>query len=434
MRSEAPLPDRPDRDLRANGRPVSPSGRAGVGPPRLVRVLERRWSNGRLRARLGRGARRALRRMGAPGVLDRGEMENGGGCERSLIYGAAEEARYETPWTHPSDPGVPQELRARSVRFEEAKVFELGDVELVGSPPTAFDALGRVVLETIPPAFSPVEEHLDLHLPILPSLLRALPAASPPEELEVAALLTNRWTNNYWHWIIDVLPRLAGLERYAAETGVRPRLLLPPRLRTWQLESLRAVAPDVPTRAWGRRRIRIRRFVIPSFRRQYDGRSYHRPVSADACRWLRDRVLARLGPWPARSTPRRIYVSRGDAAFRRVVNEDDVVLALEDAGYEACVPGRLTFDEQVRLFSAAEAVVAPHGAGLANLVFADAPTVLELFGPGVLPPNAYLARGLGCRYGYLRGTRPRAAFGGRESPMVVDVGRLMELLATMGAA
>jgi hypothetical protein len=372
--------------------------------------------------------------MGAPGVLDRPEMEDGEGRGRSFPYSPPEVVRHESPWTHPLDPEVPGELRARTVRFEEARVFELSDVELLGSPPMAFDARGRAVLETIPPPFSPVEEHLDLHLPILPSLLRALPSPRAPDELEVAALLTNRWTNNYWHWIVDVLPRLEGLERYEAETGVRPRLLLPPRLRAWQVASLNAVAPEAPTRPWGRRRIRVGLFVIPSFRRQYDGRSYHRPVSPGACRWLRGRVLGRSGRGREGNRGRRIYISRRDAAFRRVVNEGEVVRALGDAGYEAHVLGSLSFAEQARLFSAAEAVVAPHGAGLANLVFAEAPTVLELFGPEVLLPNAYLARGLGCRYGYLRGTSPSTRLGGRESPMVVEVGRLMELLSAMGAA
>ncbi|MFB6225349.1 MAG: glycosyltransferase 61 family protein, partial [Candidatus Paceibacteria bacterium] len=41
--------------------------------------------------------------------------------------------------------------------------------------------------------------------------------------------------------------------------------------------------------------------------------------------------------------------------------------------------------EQVNLFHKAETIVAPHGAGLTHLIFAQDPTVLELFPANNIP-------------------------------------------------
>ena len=40
---------------------------------------------------------------------------------------------------------------------------------------------------------------------------------------------------------------------------------------------------------------------------------------------------------------------------------------------------RLTVADQIRLFAQAGTIVAPHGAGIANIVYSDKPTLIELF-------------------------------------------------------
>jgi Glycosyltransferase 61 len=76
---------------------------------------------------------------------------------------------------------------------------------------------------------------------------------------------------------------------------------------------------------------------------------------------------------------RRLFVSRRDAAKRRVVNEDELLTALATLGFEVIVPGALTFGEQVAAFSSADVVVGPHGAGLANAIFMPrGSTIVEL--------------------------------------------------------
>lgn len=77
--------------------------------------------------------------------------------------------------------------------------------------------------------------------------------------------------------------------------------------------------------------------------------------------------------------PRRIYIDRRRSDRRRLANETDVVNSLVPLGFVALKPETLSIEDQVRLFRGAEAIVAPHGAGLTNLGFCRAGcVVLEL--------------------------------------------------------
>lgn len=102
-------------------------------------------------------------------------------------------------------------------------------------------------------------------------------------------------------------------------------------------------------------------------------------------RWLRANLPARhvLGK------PRRLYVIRGDRPHtRRYVQEAALLERLETQGFVRFDPGSVGVQEQIDHFAAAEVVVAPHGAGLVNLIFApEGVRVLELFAPRYLNPG-----------------------------------------------
>ena len=82
---------------------------------------------------------------------------------------------------------------------------------------------------------------------------------------------------------------------------------------------------------------------------------------------------------------RRIYVSRRDASKRRIINEEEILRILERYGFERVELGALPLLEQMALFRGAEAIVAPHGAGLSHIAFCDPKTVLlECFAPRLI--------------------------------------------------
>jgi phosphoglycerate dehydrogenase-like enzyme len=91
----------------------------------------------------------------------------------------------------------------------------------------------------------------------------------------------------------------------------------------------------------------------------------------------------------------------------------------------------MSYIEQVKLFAQANVIIAPHGAGLTNLLFADNPIILELFGAYVGREFANLARGMGFKYGCLGCLPSRGEVRHKDGDMVVNVSELLNLLGKM---
>lgn len=233
---------------------------------------------------------------------------------------------------------------------------------------------------------------------------------------EWIALLAAPEGRNYYHWLFDVLPRLHLLE------GVRPQIekyALPEALSAVQLESLRyaGVNPSQIFPLVRGRKVYCERLLVPSL-----------PGSEGSVPdWTVQFLRSTFGaPSRGREPRRKIYLSRADATERRVVNEPELITLLEARGFDVVTPGDLSFREQVRLFADADTVVGAHGAGLANLVFADDCRVVELFSPQYLRPDCYftLCRQLGHHYRFLVGT----ATGGRWGDVTIHPKQLERTL------
>jgi len=163
-------------------------------------------------------------------------------------------------------------------------------------------------------------------------------------------------SRNYYHWLIDHLPRLALLD-----AGDDRPLIVNDNPAPFQIEMLAhlGIARDrligLASSDW----LHVRDLVAPSLLAQS---SLPHP---DALSWLRRRFLS-----TAKTGSRRIYVSRRKAAKRRLVDEDRLASALEKANFLVVEAEEMSVAQQIALFAGADIIVAPHGAALANLAFA----------------------------------------------------------------
>ncbi len=66
---------------------------------------------------------------------------------------------------------------------------------------------------------------------------------------------------------------------------------------------------------------------------------------------------------------KKIYVTREDSNYRRIINEGDVVTLLRANGYKVINPQLYEIEEQIEIFSNAEKIIAPYGSNLANIIF-----------------------------------------------------------------
>lgn len=96
----------------------------------------------------------------------------------------------------------------------------------------------------------------------------------------------------------------------------------------------------------------------------------------------------------------RLYITREGAERRRVVNEAALWPRLEARGFVKVRLEALPWSEQVNAFARAREIVAPHGAGLANLVFCrPGVRVVEFFNPAYVNPSFWrLAAVMGLDY------------------------------------
>ncbi len=98
---------------------------------------------------------------------------------------------------------------------------------------------------------------------------------------------------------------------------------------------------------------------------------------------------------PENGFPERIYVSRNDAKLRRVANEDRLWPILEQRGFQRVILKGLPMSRQVQFFRKAQAVIGPHGAGLAHTAWCKPETKVIEFFPGLGGPRAVKNAGTG---------------------------------------
>jgi capsular polysaccharide biosynthesis protein len=200
----------------------------------------------------------------------------------------------------------------------------------------------------------------------------------------------HRGYRHYYHFLLDRLPKLYYL-LHRFDLGRAPiTILTNTDLPPFQRDIYGFLA---------RRFSNVRFEAVPRGERWRMPRLYDlhnlQPVSlalasAGFVDFMRSLIMEGYGlAEPARR--RRLYVSRADAKLRRITNESDLLPKLAKQGFEAVVPGTLPLREQVELFMGAEAIAGPHGAGLANLLFAPSGArVLEILPSSMMREHYFL--------------------------------------------
>jgi capsular polysaccharide biosynthesis protein len=192
-----------------------------------------------------------------------------------------------------------------------------------------------------------------------PVLLRGGPARGLPGAW-LSLLCGNHW--NHYHWLMDGIGRLAAATPpvWDGIAGVLvPEALTPVAAEALAATGLAARLPLLKVAADDR--VAAQRLVVPW---TLAGGFWPHPALPRHLAGL----LPALPPNPV--FPRRLYVDRTGSGNRRLENEAEVIAALRRLGVMPVRLEGLSFATQVALFRHAELVVAPHGAGLANLVFA----------------------------------------------------------------
>lgn len=238
----------------------------------------------------------------------------------------------------------------------------------------------------------------------------------PIERLEgTAATVAFGYADAYYHWMFDLLPRLEILRRAGYDLDDVDHLVVNGAGAPYEAESLRrfGVPADRVRTLRADHQFVADRLVVPSTV------GVCGEVPAWAAALLRKRFL---DPRHAEEPPLRLYVSRADAAQRRVAEEERLVPRLEQLGFTCLTLTGRPLDEQIALFARAEIVVGPHGGGLTNLVWCrPGAAVVELYGDDYVNPVFWkLATLLDLRHHHVIGHPADAGLPRGYGEMVVD--------------
>ncbi len=188
--------------------------------------------------------------------------------------------------------------------------------------------------------------------------------------------------DNYYHWLVDYLPRLSILEDHPQLKDLP--IYISDRNAPFQWDSFDIL--NIP-----RSRIKtVPQGHIAMVKHGYIGHVPGRPMQEGGdpvwmtpsnnpfnVHWLRKHFLKDI---PATEKKKRYFISRENASFRRCINEKRLFEMAAEKGFEKLFNEGKSFKEQIASYAAAEAIIGPHGAGFTNMIFSPEGTkIIEMF-------------------------------------------------------
>ena len=203
---------------------------------------------------------------------------------------------------------------------------------------------------------------------------------------------------NFYHWMIETLPRLQmllGQAEYDDFSIVLPRGRTP-----------RFVYDSLALSGWDKRikflengQYSVGELYIPTLF------SPRNEPCAFSVRWLNENVLGdecQVRSFLTSDEYKRIFISRDDADSRGVVNATELDDLIREVGLKKVRMTDFSVREQAYMFSRAELIVGLHGAALTNVAYSKPEcTLIEIFMEGWFTRAFFnLSRLRGLKYGY----------------------------------
>ncbi|MCL2934819.1 MAG: tetratricopeptide repeat protein, partial [Trichodesmium sp. MAG_R03] len=221
------------------------------------------------------------------------------------------------------------------------------------------------------------------------------------------AVLSGLYDHVYFHWMVDILPRLEILKIHGINLEEIDRFLVNSYQQPFQRESLKILGIPQQKIILSDRHpyIQAKQFIVPSFPGDVGsviswGLEFHRRVF-----FKRIKQENYTENQPSSFYPERIYISRNNSRYRRVFNEEEVLFKLSQLGFVCLQPESMTLTEKIAIFVHAKVIIADHGSVLTNIMFSPPGTqVIELVSPNYIR-NYYsvISQQLGLEHYYLKG-------------------------------
>ena len=216
---------------------------------------------------------------------------------------------------------------------------------------------------------------------------------------EKAVLVTDNWSANYFHWMVDSLQRVL----VAQMAGINWPIMLPEYFagQAFVRESLDFLGLSYEICADDQLQ-RVK--TLATITSAGPSGNPHPILVGTLSKMLRAANGMPCKP-EAHHAAKRLWVSRKNSGKRRISNEEVLLPLLNEHGFESVYSEDLSFVDQMELFSQASVIVGMHGAGLTNMLVAKpGATILEIRRRDDDSNNCYfaLASAIGHEYWYLQ--------------------------------
>jgi capsular polysaccharide biosynthesis protein len=190
--------------------------------------------------------------------------------------------------------------------------------------------------------------------------------------VEKAFVITTRWSSNYFHWMTDVIPKIGILDNnYEGYSNI----VINKIKYDFQYDSLKYFEHKYnfiqANQATG---ILVKQALIPV----NAGAGYQNIKYVNS---IYKKIVDDLNSFS------RIFISRENARKRKLKNQNELDILLNNYGFNKIILENFKFEDQVRIFGQAEIVIAPHGAGITNIIFSNENIDLIELVPGYKTKN-----------------------------------------------
>lgn len=236
----------------------------------------------------------------------------------------------------------------------------------------------------------------------------ALDKLPPVHKIEgTVAFLSTLGGDTYYHWWVDILPRLELLRRSGIDWDKIDKFVINNVRHRFQKDIIDTlnIPPEKLITSLDYPHIQATQLLVPSVTSSTE--KWFGPFIEGPPKWVCDFLRQKFLPLvdSHSKTSEKVYISRRKAKVRRLINEEEVIALLEPLGFKTVILESLSVTEQISLMAGAKTIIAPHGAGLTNTIFCQPGTqLLEIFSPRYVPDCYWIiSNHLGLDYYYLMG-------------------------------
>tara|TARA_B100001027_G_scaffold119395_1_gene82423 strand:+ start:82 stop:1161 length:1080 start_codon:yes stop_codon:yes gene_type:complete len=177
--------------------------------------------------------------------------------------------------------------------------------------------------------------------------------------------------HNYAHWMLDIIPKIKLISNLYALNKIDYFYFT--RLNSFQKQTLKLLG--VESRKFidsnNKRYLMVDKLIAVShpyyFKKSFFNSQSKIPTWI--IRYLRKEFLKKVNN--PKKKIKKIFIDRSDSKNKhcKLINNEEIKKFLIKKSYKCIKLSKLTFSEQVSVFKNCNKVIAPHGAGLTNIVF-----------------------------------------------------------------